>query len=66
LSCEPQEHKELVAQVAHLAIEAYRRKEISGGRVLALAELLGLAPKRLLFWRRQQKPINITVVGGLK
>lgn len=44
----PKEDKELVAQVAHLAIEAYRREEISRGRVLELAELLGLAPKRLL------------------
>ncbi len=48
---EPQPEKaarKLVSQVAHLAIEAYRRSEISRGRFLELADILEVDGKELL------------------
>ena len=40
--------RELRSEVAHLAIEAYRREEISRGRVLELSKTLGIAGDVLL------------------
>lgn len=40
--------RELVSQIAYLAIEAYRREEISRGRLLEIAKLLGIEGRRLL------------------
>jgi len=48
---EPQEDsqkKELVSQVAYLAIEAFRREEISKGRLLDLSKKLEISGKELL------------------
>lgn len=44
----PTRDRELVTQVAHLAIEAYRRGEISRGRLLELAETLSVNGRQLL------------------
>jgi Zn-dependent peptidase ImmA (M78 family)/transcriptional regulator with XRE-family HTH domain len=40
--------KELVSQVAYLAIEAFRRNELSKGRLLELSKKLGIQGKELL------------------
>ena len=40
--------RELRSEVAHLAIEAYRREEISRGRVLELGKTLGIRGDVLL------------------
>lgn len=40
--------QELKMHIAHLAIEAFRREKISRGRVLEIAQLLGLPGERLL------------------
>jgi len=40
--------REIVGQVVHLALEAYRRDEISKGKLRDLSTLLGLAAKDLL------------------
>lgn len=45
---DPQPDRELRNQVAYRAIEAYRREEISRGRLLELGKLLGLAGPKLL------------------
>ena len=46
---EPQHRdRELRSEVAHLAIEAYRREEISRGRVLELSKTLGMSGDVLL------------------
>lgn len=42
------QNRELKAQIAHLAIEAYQRGEISQGRLLDLSKLLDLSGKELL------------------
>lgn len=42
------QNRELKAQIAHLAIEAFQREEISRGRLLDLCKLLGLPGKELL------------------
>lgn len=48
---EPEEHKywdrELRNEIAHLAIEAYRREEISRGRLLDLGKTLGIRGTKL-------------------
>ena len=47
---EPRDHRdrELRSEIAHLAIEAYRREEISRGRVLELGKALGIGGDTLL------------------
>lgn len=45
---EPQAHRELNSQIAYLAIEAFRRDEISRGRLLELSDLLELDGQRFL------------------
>lgn len=45
---DPQPDRELRNQLAYRAIEAYRREEISRGRLLELSKLLGLAGPKLL------------------
>jgi Zn-dependent peptidase ImmA (M78 family)/transcriptional regulator with XRE-family HTH domain len=40
--------RELRNQLAHLCLEAYRREEISRGKVLDLAKLLGISGRQLL------------------
>ena len=40
--------RELRGEIAHLAIEAYRREEISRGRVLELSKTLGINGDTLL------------------
>ena len=40
--------RELRSEIAHLAIEAYRREEISRGRVLELGKTLGMKADILL------------------
>ena len=40
--------REIVSQVLHLAIEAYRREEISQGKLRDLSSLVGIAAKDLL------------------
>ena len=40
--------RELTAQITHLAIEAFRREEISRGKLLELAALIGCSGKSLL------------------
>ena len=47
---EGSEHRdrELRSEIAHLAIEAYRREEISRGRVLELGKMLGMKADVLL------------------
>ena len=40
--------RELRSEIAHLAIEAYRREEISRGRVLELSKTLRIAGDTLL------------------
>lgn len=47
--------RELVTQVAHLVIEAYRRDEISRGRVLDLAKVLRLDGRQLLQFAQASK-----------
>jgi Zn-dependent peptidase ImmA (M78 family)/DNA-binding XRE family transcriptional regulator len=42
------QNRELKAQIAHLAIEAFQREEISRGRLLDLSKLLELSGKELL------------------
>ena len=42
--------RELRSQVARLAIEAYRREEISRGRLLDLAKLLDVPGAKLVAW----------------
>ena len=42
------QNRELKAQIAHLAIEAFQREEISRGRLLDLSKLLELSGKDLL------------------
>jgi Zn-dependent peptidase ImmA (M78 family) len=44
----PRKDSELVSQVAHLAIEAYRREEITRSRLKELSRLLDIAAKDLL------------------
>ncbi|MCA9171504.1 MAG: ImmA/IrrE family metallo-endopeptidase, partial [Planctomycetales bacterium] len=39
--------REIVSQVVHLALEAYRREEISGGKLRDLSSLLGISAKKL-------------------
>lgn len=41
------EERELRSRIAHLAIEAYRREEISRGRLLDLSRMLGIEGQRL-------------------
>ncbi len=45
---DPTPNRELNAMVAYLAIEAYRREEISRGRMLELSKLLGISGAALL------------------
>ena len=47
---EEPEHRdrELRSEITHLAIEAYRREEISRGRVLELSKMLGMKGDVLL------------------
>lgn len=45
---DPQPDRELRNQITYRAIEAYRREEISRGRLLELSKLLGLAGPKLL------------------
>lgn len=49
---EPEERKywdrELRSEIARLAIEAYRREEISRGRLLELSKTLGIPGETLL------------------
>jgi Zn-dependent peptidase ImmA (M78 family) len=40
--------RELVSQVVHLALEAFRREEISSGKMRDLSKLLGVPSKELL------------------
>ena len=40
--------RELVSQVVHLALEAFRREEISSGKMRDLSKLLGIPSKELL------------------
>ena len=40
--------RELVSQVVHLALEAYRRDEISRGRLIDLSKRLGISPAKQL------------------
>ncbi len=40
--------RELRSEIAHLAIEAYRREEISRGRVLELGKMLDIEGDTLL------------------
>jgi Zn-dependent peptidase ImmA (M78 family)/transcriptional regulator with XRE-family HTH domain len=40
--------REIVSQVVHLALEAYRREEISSGKLRDLSTLLGIPAKNLL------------------
>jgi len=47
--------RELVLQVAHLAVEAYRREEISRGRLFELADLLGVDGRKLLDFAQASK-----------
>jgi len=42
--------RELRSQVARLAIEAYRREEISRGRLLDVAKLLDVPGAKLVAW----------------
>ena len=42
--------RELRSQVARLAIEAFRREEISRGRLLDLGKLLGIPGAKLVGW----------------
>ena len=44
----PRNDSELLSQVAHLAIEAYRRGEISKLKLKELSKLLGIASKDML------------------
>ena len=41
-------NRDICREVAHLAIEAYRREEISRGRILELSEILGISGEELL------------------
>lgn len=41
-------HRELVSQVVHLAIEAYRRGEISKGKIRDLSPLLKIPARELI------------------
>ena len=45
---EDAQNKELVSQVAYLAIEAFRREEISKGKLLELSKKLDISGKELL------------------
>jgi Zn-dependent peptidase ImmA (M78 family) len=45
---EDHQNKELVSQVAYLAIEAFRRNEVSKGRLLELSKKLDIPGKELL------------------
>ena len=40
--------RELRSEIAHLSIEAYRREEISRGRLLELGKMLGMKAAVLL------------------
>ena len=40
--------RELVSQVAYLAVEAYRREEISRGKLLDISTKLGLSGNKLV------------------
>ena len=47
--CDPRpSDREIVSQVVHLAMEAFRREEITGGKLRDLSRLLGLSAKELL------------------
>jgi hypothetical protein len=45
---ESQLDRELVSQVAYLAVEAYRREEISRGKLLEISAKLGLSGNKLV------------------
>ena len=40
--------RELISQIAYLAIEAYRREEISRGRLLEISKTLKIEGRQLL------------------
>lgn len=53
---DPQPDRELRNQIAYRAVEAYRREEISRGRVLELSKLLGIPGQKVLRLATQSGP----------